>query len=230
MGSFQHRDGVPDGARERPGIEGLFWSHEGPVVHKWHHYLPIYERHFAGYRDTRPRFLEIGVSRGGSIDLWREYFGPEAVIFGIDVDPACARLDGRSGSVRIGSQDDRGFLESVVGEISGLDIVLDDGSHYSRHIRASLQFLFPLLSDGGLYVVEDLHATYWPSHEGGYRTPGSFMNDITQMYDDMHHWYHDRGQKVAATADHLAAIHLYDSVAVFEKRLVERPRHSKVGR
>jgi len=48
------------------------------------------------------------------------------------------------------SQADRGFLESVVEEIEGVDVVLDDESHEMAHIRASLEYLFPHLSDGGI--------------------------------------------------------------------------------
>jgi hypothetical protein len=226
---FSDDEGIPQDAKNRAGFEGIFWSNEGPIVHKWHHYLPIYERYFAPYKNLRPRFLEIGVSKGGSLSLWREYFGPDAVIFGIDIDPSCAALNGKSGQVRIGSQDDPEFLASVVKEMGGVDIILDDGSHFSKHIRASLNTLFPLLDDGGLYMIEDLHATYWITHEGGYQKSESIIGDIRQMYDDMHHWYHSEGQKIEATANNIAAIHLYDSIAVLEKSRVPQPRHSRVG-
>lgn len=91
---FADYEGIPQDARNRAGFEGIFWSNEGTIVHKWHHYLPIYERYFAPYKSLKPRFLEIGVSKGGSLSLWREYFGPDAVIFGIDIDPSCAALTG----------------------------------------------------------------------------------------------------------------------------------------
>ena len=226
---FSDKKGIPFGAKDRAGFEGIFWSNEGPIVHKWHHYLPIYERYFAPYKKLNPRFLEIGVSKGGSLSLWRKYFGPDAIIFGIDIDPSCAALDGKDGQVRIGSQDDPEFLANVVKEMGGVDIILDDGSHCSKHIRASLNTLFPLLEEGGTYMVEDLHATYWETHEGGYQEPNSIIGDIRQMYDDMHHWYHSEGQKIEATTDNLAALHLYDSIAVLEKSRVQQPCHSQVG-
>lgn len=175
-------------------VEEIFWNHDGPVIHKWHHYLPLYDRHFTPWRDKPLRMLEIGVSKGGSLAMWRRFFGTEAVIFGIDIDPTCARFDGIDGRVRIGSQADAAFLASVVAEMGGVDIVLDDGSHMSGHMRSSLETLFPLLSDGGLYVIEDLHAAYWQDFGGGYRAEGSFMTTIKTMIDDMHHWYHDRAR------------------------------------
>jgi hypothetical protein len=61
--------------------------------------------------------LKIGVSKGGSLALWRKFLGPEAVIFGIDIDPSWAAFDGEFARVRIGSQDDPQFLRSVATEI-----------------------------------------------------------------------------------------------------------------
>ena len=206
-----------------------FQAHTGRAVHKWHHYFPIYERHFAPFRRDGLRMLEIGVSKGGSLELWRDYFGPTVTIFGIDIDPACAAFDGEHGQVRIGSQADPAFLASVIAEMGGVDIVLDDGSHDSRHIRASFDTLFPLLAEGGVYMVEDMHAAYWPSHSGGYWWPTSFMQTVKTLIDDMHHWYHGRGQRIGVAADSLGGIHVYDSIVVFDKRRPSPPVHSIKG-
>lgn len=216
---------------EAGDIERAFFGHKGRIVDKWHHYLPAYDRYFAAFRAARApvRLLEIGVFLGGSIELWRSYFGPSARIFGVDVDPNCAQFDGESGSIRIGSQDDAAFLTRVVGEMGGLDIVIDDGSHRAAHQRASFDVLYPLLADGGLYVVEDLHTSYWDEFEGGYDSPGSFISRIKTLIDDMHHWYHDRGQVEPAGRDSVAALHIHDSMVVIEKRPVSNPLHSKRG-
>ena len=69
------------------------------------------------------RFLEIGVAEGGSLKMWRRYFGPRAVLCGIDINPACARFDGEHGRVRIGSQTDPEFIEAVLAELGGFDVV-----------------------------------------------------------------------------------------------------------
>ena len=68
-------------------IADMFFSREGRLVDKWAHYLPIYEKLFARLRGTDAAFLEIGVFKGGSLDLWRRYLGPKATIFGIDTWP-----------------------------------------------------------------------------------------------------------------------------------------------
>jgi hypothetical protein len=209
-------------------IERLFWSNKGAVVHKWLHYLPLYDRYLSKYRGTAVKMLEIGVYKGGSLHLWREYLGPEAVIFGIDIDPSCAAFDGIDGQVRIGSQADPAFLARVVAEMGGVDIVLDDGSHIGRHMRASLDALYPHLSDGGLYLVEDVHCAYNRRYDGRF-SRHNFIRLLGRLTDDIHHWYHTGGQKVAATADRLLGLHIHDSLVVLEKGVKARPAHIQVG-
>ena len=211
------------------GISKLFFGHQGRIIHKWIHYLDIYQHHFAAYRNTPVKFLEIGVFKGGSLELWRNYFGLNATIFGIDIDPACATYVSPPNQVRIGSQDDANFLRSVVDEMGAPDIILDDGSHVGRHQRASFDALFPLLKDGGLYAIEDLHASYWPERwEGGHRRKGTMIEHIKDMIDDMHAWYH-RKPVTTPARDHIRAMHIYDSIVVIEKQKIERPSVTKVG-
>jgi hypothetical protein len=195
-------------------------------INKWHHYIPIYDSYFSPFRGTEVRFLEIGVSKGGSLRLWRDYFGPEAKIFGIDIDPACAKFDGVHGEVRIGSQDDSQFLESVINEMGGVDIVLDDGSHQMRHIKKTLQILFPEVSNSGLYVIEDLHTSFWKSFGGGNSRDNFLLKFLPELVLDMHRWYHSLPAVHPTISRSLPAIHIYDSIVVLEKDPTHRPTHS----
>ena len=221
---------------DRPGhlpanrLDEIFWSHDGPRVHKWHHYLEIYDKHFSrfvGRGDVR--ILEIGVAYGGSLSVWRKYFGASATIFGIDIAPGCARMSGLDGQVRIGSQTDPDFLASVVEEMGGVDIVIDDGSHQCAHIVRSFEILFPMLSDGGIYLAEDLHTNYWREFGGGYRRSGSFIELAKRMVDDINHNYHGRGQEFAFARDLVSSVHFYDSIVVLDRRRALTPRHSVIG-
>ena len=62
----------------------LFNEHTGEGIIKWSNYGPIYDKHFAPFRDQNINILEIGVLRGGSMRMWEKYF-PKANIFGIDI-------------------------------------------------------------------------------------------------------------------------------------------------
>ncbi|HYI39434.1 MAG TPA: class I SAM-dependent methyltransferase [Allosphingosinicella sp.] len=172
--------------------------------------------------------LEIGVSKGGSLAMWRSYFGPRATIYGIDVNPDCAGYVDGPNQVRIGSQDDPDFLRRVVKEMGGIDVVLDDGSHVARHQQTSFETLFPLLNERGLYAIEDLHTAYWPNYGGGYGRQGSAIELLKRSVDDIHHWYHPH-PPAAGGAD-VAAVHFHDSIAVVEKGGARRPIHAQMGR
>ncbi|GAB4305402.1 MAG: class I SAM-dependent methyltransferase [Roseovarius sp.] len=229
---FYQGDDVAGDIRAKYGggeLVDIFTGMSGAMVHKWHHYIPIYERYFAPYRGSDVRFLEIGVSQGGSLRMWRQYLGPRARIFGIDIDPACARFDGEAGQVRIGSQDDAAFLGAVVDEMGGIDVVLDDGSHMMPHVARTLDILFPRLAVNGLYMIEDLHTAYWPSYRGGRHARGNFFRQLGRIFDDMHRWYHGAGLRWPGVGDAVSAVHVHDSIVVFEKAPIHRPVHSQVG-
>ncbi|MFZ1814410.1 MAG: class I SAM-dependent methyltransferase [Rhizobiaceae bacterium] len=207
-------------------IEQAFFSHEGKTVDKWHHYLPAYDRHFAPYRDKPVGMLEIGVFKGGSLELWNSYFHPDSMIMGIDINPDCAAFDNNPCQVRIGSQADPAFLDLCIQEFpDGIDIILDDGSHKSHHVIASFSHLFPKLKDGGIYVVEDLHCAYWEPFGGNYRGRGTFIGEVRKLIDDMHFAYHGVGNG----KPDITSICVYDSMIVIEKGKAFAPQMSKRG-
>jgi SAM-dependent methyltransferase len=191
---------------------------EGKGIHKWVHYFPIYERYFGSWRNKTLTFLEIGVDRGGSLQMWQRYFGPLARIIGIDIDPACREHESPGVFVRIGDQSDTVFLQTVIDEFGTPDIVLDDGSHEMRHVRKTFQFLYPQLPKNGIYLVEDLHTAYWPEFGGGVHEAGTFVNLAKQFIDQLNA-DHSRGQVMpdVAITRNTFGVSCFDSVIVFEK-------------
>jgi hypothetical protein len=195
----------------------LFWSHRGRSIHKWPHYLPIYERHLARFAGRSPVVYEIGVSGGGSLQLWKRYFGPNATIVGIDIDPACASMEERQISVRIGDQSDQAFLADVVSEFGPPDIVIDDGSHMPNHMWASFSYLYPVLTRDGVYLVEDLHCSYWTNFDGGLGREGTFVERAKQLIDELNGPSAAGAIPVTEFSRTTWSIAFYDSVAIFEK-------------
>ncbi len=211
---------VSDEFREsyRGACADIFFSNDGPTIHKWLHYLPIYDKLFSEYVGTNVRFLEIGVFKGGSLRMWRKLLGTEARIFGVDINPECAKYGDTENQVRIGSQDDPDFLKAVVSEMGGVDIVLDDGSHLARHQRDSFEILFPLLSENGLYIIEDLHTAYWPRFDGGWKRPGTGIEFLKDKIDQMHLPYVKRGMNKKEFMTNIESIQFFDSIAAIRKR------------
>lgn len=202
------------------GLYANFLAHRGRQADKWTHYFPIYERHFQRFRNQSVTLIEIGAAGGGSLQLWKGFLGPFAQIVGIDIHPGCKKAEESQIAVRIGDQSDLAFLKSVVDEFGQPDIVIDDGSHMMEHINASFDFLYPRMSKNGVYIVEDLHAAYWPDFHGGRGEPQSFIERSKALIDELHADY--SGARPTEFSKETLSIHFYDSVAVFE-----RGRHIK---
>jgi len=187
---------------------------------KWHHYFPIYEKHLAPWRNKTATVLEIGIFKGGSLGMWRRYFGPMATIIGVDIDPQCKDFEEEDIRVRIGDQSDTHFLQSIIDEFGVPDIVIDDGSHQMRHISGTFNFLYPKVSKNGLYIIEDLHTAYFEEFGGGLDNDKSFINISKHLIDQLNA-DHSRGAVVPDFfTRNTFGISFYDSVIVFERGTV----------
>lgn len=143
----------------------LFEKHH--PIFKWTHYFPIYEKWFSPYRDKDIVFVEVGVFKGGSIQMWKNYFGKRAKIVGVDIDPNCKRFEEEQISIEIGSQEDPNFWAAFKEKYPRVDILLDDGGHKMNQQIVTFREMFPHIKDGGLYMCEDCHTSYWNDYGGG---------------------------------------------------------------
>ena len=142
-------------------LEKYFTANTGNLIHKWLHYFDIYDRHFVRFRGKSPRVLEIGVSHGGSLHMWRDYFGPGCRIYGVDINPKCAELQEEGIEILIGDQGNTEFLRSLSARIGKIDILIDDGSHIMDHQIKTMEVLFHAIDSRGVYLCEDVHTSYW---------------------------------------------------------------------
>jgi hypothetical protein len=206
-------------------------------VHKWLHYLPVYESIIDRSRPIR--MLEIGVFHGGSLRMWREYLHPQSVIVGIDIDPNCKEFQDPENNVhvRIGGQQDATFLQEVNNEFGPFDVILDDGSHMTSHMVASFRCLFAsALAEPGAYIVEDVHTNYWKSYRD---SSMSFVDFIAVLVDAMHAHYPDVEGELNFRTGHpgsldevsvpritpkLNSIEIHDSIVVVRKASRVLPR------
>ena len=192
-----------------------FLTNEQRPMNKWLHYFPIYERYFAPYKNKSLTIFEIGVSKGGSLQFWKRYFGPFATIVGIDIDPKCKDFEEPQINVRIGDQSDLVFLQSLIDEFGAPDIVLDDGSHIMEHVNATLEFFYTRIKDDGIYMIEDAHTSYWSKYGGGLRRPDTIIEKSKNYIDGLNAYYCGLPKEFA---DSTFSIAFYDSIIVFEKR------------
>lgn len=194
-----------------------FLNHDRRVIHKWKHYFPIYERHFKDFVYKPVTFMEVGCGFGGSLQMWKQYFGPHARIVGIDVNPECKRYAEDQVEIHIGPQQDTNFLQHVIDQVGTPDVVLDDGSHAMSHITATFKFFYPTMLKNGVYMVEDLHTAYWEEYEGGLRKPATFIETCKNLVDELNA-DHSRGALESTEFTRSTfGMHFYDSVVVFER-------------
>jgi hypothetical protein len=130
-------------------------------------YTKFYSQFFDPIKDEVEKVLEIGVSAGFSLKMWRDYF-KNAMIYGLDKKPdglagilpeKATELSDERTSVGFIDQSDEGKL-NLIGPMLGndFDLIVDDGSHKQRDQQISLAILFPLVKPGRYYVIEDLVA------------------------------------------------------------------------
>ena len=179
---------------ERNSIKDLFYNHDGKITDKWSLYLDVYEEILKPFRDKPLRLLEIGVFNGGSLEVWNKYFNnDDKVIVGLDIDKRCKDLKFSTDKIKVivGNASDSNVLGLIKDlGIDQFDIIIDDGSHTSWDIVKTFNNLFPILKEGGLYIVEDLHCSYWKNFGGGLLDPFSSIEFFKLLIDvvNYEHW------------------------------------------
>ena len=209
-------------------LNDLFFEHDSKRVDKWEQYLGMYQSELATFveRGAPVRLLEIGVQNGGSLELWSKYLPAGSVVRGIDIDEKVGKLtfEGADIVAFVGDATDGSTVERLFGN-ARFDIIIDDGSHCSSDVIASFRLLYPHLSHGGKYIIEDLHCSYFASHEGGFRASHSSIEWLKRLIDVLNADHIDAGSDVppmerelmAEFRTSLARIAFYDSVGVVEK-------------
>jgi SAM-dependent methyltransferase len=199
------------------------------ILDKWAHYFPIYTRHLEQFRNRPVRVLEIGVYRGGGLEMLSAYLGPQAKLVGLDIDQDAVRAVRGRYPVVLGDQSDPAVLRKLNEEHGPFDVIIDDGGHTMEQQIATIETLFPLLNDGGVFVVEDTHTSYWEAFGGGLHAPESFVEWTKPRVDDLHSRHHVGIERSSIWATDLDGMHWYDSVVVLDKKHRFRPFNEIAG-
>ena len=123
-------------------------------------YFHSYDHFFNQYRNKDITFVEIGILGGGSLFMWRDYFGPKARIIGVDLNPNAKKWEENGFEIFIGSQSDVNFWKNFKAKVGGVDVVLDDGGHTYEQQITTTECLIDAMNDGGILLVEDTHTSY----------------------------------------------------------------------
>lgn len=215
---------------ERFDLEKYFRNNDKRLICKWNHYFDIYECYFKRFRGKEIVLLEIGVEYGGSLQMWKNYFGEKAKIYGIDINTKCKEVEEENIEIFLGSQSDRKFLRKIKELIPPIDILIDDGGHRMTQQIVSFEELFNHVKDDGVYLCEDLHTSYWIEFGGGYKRKNTFI-EYSKNFIDYLNAFHSkqRALKVNSFTKSVDSIHYYDSIIVIEKKIKNKPFEEKTG-
>ena len=169
-----------------------------------HGFVSFYENYFNLFKNDVFNFLEIGVFFGSSIRMWSKFF-PNATIYGID------NFTGRQGNNNIfanadsfwkevnnSNDNEHDNVELIILDQSNenqlinfkkkslkknlkFKVILDDGSHLMRDQQISFYYLFDLLEDGGIFIIEDLHT----SEQSGYDVISNGSNSTKKLFENI---------------------------------------------
>jgi 23S rRNA U2552 (ribose-2'-O)-methylase RlmE/FtsJ len=216
---------------EKNRLKAYFDNNNGKLIHKWVHYFEIYDRHFAPYRGKEITVMEFGVSHGGSLDMWRDYFGKKARIIGVDINPECEKFKDKNTEIFIGDQEDKSFLKKLMDKVGPVDIVIEDGGHTMVQQNNTFEVVYPTMNPNGVFLIEDLHTSYWDGYGGGFRKRDTFIEKAKDLIDELNAW-HSKDNESFRVTDFTAtthSMHFYDSIIVFERRKTVKPHHEMTG-
>ena len=211
-------------------LEQYFEKNDKRLINKYQHYFDVYDRHFSKYKGQEITIVEVGVSQGGSLQMWRSYFGPKAKIWGIDIDPRCKLLEEQNTNIIIGSQEDETFLESIYDITGPIDILIDDGGHTQKQQITTFNILFDKIKNDGVYLCEDVHTSYWLSYGGGSNRMGTFIQFTKKLIDKLNAFHSEENSlQVDSFTKSAKSIHYYDSIVVIEKGIITKPTSKMTG-
>jgi hypothetical protein len=197
-------------------LERYFDAHtEGRGVWKWRHYFDIYHRHFAKFVGRDVNVLEVGVYSGGSLGMWRQYFGPRCRIYGVDIDERCRVHENNWTRILIGDQGSRDFWTRARAELPPIDILIDDGCHQPEPQIVTLEEMLPHMRRDGVYLCEDIYGG--PQHDF-YDYVAGLAQYLNQCGDARNPGREkSEGMIPAPMQNGIASVHLYPLVCVIEK-------------
>ena len=150
-----------------------------------HQYHKIYDFFLQNLYDKKGSMVEIGVQNGYSIQMWLELF-PYMYVHGVDINN-----DGSGDRFTIHTLDQSNEEQlnqlAMKLKMESVYFINDDGSHIPEHQLLTFNILFPLLQNGGVYIMEDIETSYWTKGDiYGYPTQYGYKHpkSIVEIFKD----------------------------------------------
>ncbi|MEL7432119.1 MAG: class I SAM-dependent methyltransferase [Chlamydiota bacterium] len=204
----------------------------------YHDYMRVYSKYFASLRNQPIKFLEIGILHGQSVQFWERYFPKGTLHF---IDSSFDRIDYFStrSTYHLADQANALDLRKVMKDSGGdFNIIIDDGGHVANQQITSFLELFPHVKSGGMYIIEDLHTSYWKNYGGsdagsaespipGEKSAITFLQGLIHDLNfvgartgiaDHRKLSPELKASLSYTKAHIDSMHFYDSLCIILKK------------
>lgn len=181
---------------------------------KYDSYFFVYEALLEKYVDREITLVEVGVFNGGSLFMWREFFGPKARIIGIDLNPDALEWTKNGFEIYIGDQSSDKFWVDLYQKIGKVDVLIDDGGHTNRQQIITSHYAIQNINDGGLLIVEDVHTNYF--REFGNPSRYSFVNFAHRIVDGVNSRAYSLRRTYAQYSSRVYSVSFFESMVAFQ--------------
>lgn len=202
------------------------WKNAPFYSSKFDVYFEIYEEIFSKLRGTSPTFIEIGIQGGGSLFTWREYFGEDSRIIGIDLNPECKKFEKYGFEIHIGDAADENFLARTFQKIGKIDAILDDGGHLFHQQINVLQSAAINIQQNLLVAIEDSSTSFYKEFLKKTSNKRTFIQYAKDLSDILHlgfsNAYPDafskfnEGHRILHFYKNLKSISFFEGITVFQ--------------
>jgi len=191
---------------------------------KWNNYFEIYENLFKRFKNKKITLVEVGIGNGGSLFMWRNYFGKKAKIIGIELNPEAKKLELNGFQIHIGDQSNPNFWKNFYKKVGKVDILIDDGGHTNLQQITTLMESLNYIKHNGMIIVEDTHTSFMK--DKGFKNPSkfSFINFTFQIIETLHRRNPMIKKKLNYLSRIVNSIEYFDSITVIniaKKKLIK---------
>ena len=191
---------------------------------KWNNYFNIYENLFKKFINKKIKIVEVGIGDGGSLFMWKYFFGQKAKIIGIEQNPEAKKLKKYGFQIFIGDQSNPIFWKNFYKKVGKIDILIDDGGHTNLQQITTLMESINHINPNGIIVVEDTHTSFMK--DKGFKNPSkfSFINFTLMIVETLHRRNPMIKKKLNNLSKLINSIEYFDSITVVniaKKKLIK---------
>lgn len=179
---------------------------------KHNNYFEIYDLLFRKFIGSEVVFVEIGILDGGSLFMWRDYFGPKARIIGIDLNPAALKWVSHGFEIFIGDQSEPLFWEQFYTKVGDIDVLLDDGGHMNNQQIMTTISSISRIKNGGLVVIEDTQTSFMKFDSF---KSYSFINFAKVKINSLYSRFHELNIEKELFNERVHSIEFFSGITVF---------------